>query len=304
MSVIVPGDDSPLKDKQSGGSDGLEEIARDKGGTKPIVNRSNVAAAAAAVYRSDLFKSPNPIYNNDCRLITRHCDGQCRGNVASFLQDWDGHSLVLDERGRRLVGVVRPLLLAVQYNALRVLQALLKLEHIHSQVDAPHVFVSTLSDNGEQALNTACRVGSVDAVATFLKEGAHPDKKSDKCTPLFHAVNDKSIPMAELLLNAGANPDKCSSTGKTPLYRAVENNHLQMVELLLNAGADPYRTALVVGCHAPRHGTCRRAFETWRQCANDVSWDDPVAPRSHASCFLGNCGNTAALRSQRARNVG
>jgi ankyrin repeat protein len=40
------------------------------------------------------------------------------------------------------------------------------------------------------------------------------------------------------LLQAGANPNFCTSLGKSCLYRSCLNNHLEVAKLLLEYGAD------------------------------------------------------------------
>lgn len=50
----------------------------------------------------------------------------------------------------------------------------------------------------------------------------------------YHVIN--------LLLNAGANPNKIDTSGYTPLYWSVRNNNRYVVQLLLNGGADANKT--------------------------------------------------------------
>ena len=58
-------------------------------------------------------------------------------------------------------------------------------------------------------------------------------------TPLFYAVKAKNNHIADILLDAGANPDIRDRSGASPLYYAVNTRNVEIVKLLLAAGADP-----------------------------------------------------------------
>ncbi|MCC2677340.1 MAG: ankyrin repeat protein [Ramlibacter sp.] len=75
----------------------------------------------------------------------------------------------------------------------------------------------------------------------LLSHGANVDPEdSKKGTPLMHAAYLGDTAMVELLLKAGADPNKQEARfGDTPLTFAAWKGHEQAVKLLLDAGASP-----------------------------------------------------------------
>ena len=59
-------------------------------------------------------------------------------------------------------------------------------------------------------------------------------------TALYEAANRGHTEIVQLLLQAGADPDKSNNLGWTPLHAAVANNHRDVAKLLLENGADPH----------------------------------------------------------------
>jgi len=57
-------------------------------------------------------------------------------------------------------------------------------------------------------------------------------------TPLFYAIDARSIGNLKLLLNAGANPNQQDASGGTPAMDAAWCNFWEATEILLDAGAD------------------------------------------------------------------
>lgn len=77
----------------------------------------------------------------------------------------------------------------------------------------------------------------------LLNRGAAPDT-SDSCgyTPLHYAARNGHPDACLLLLQNGAQVDKCTRTGKaTSLHRAAYAGHIEVVKHLLKAGADPLK---------------------------------------------------------------
>ena len=121
----------------------------------------------------------------------------------------------------------------------------------------------------ESALHVAARAGYPIIMSALLEAGADPNLESNFGTPLTCAVGAvKKVPykdgqpqylsvnwtaegattyaplaerivvdMVELLLHAGADPDKGKT--QTPLTCAAQSGHSKVVETLLNQGADP-----------------------------------------------------------------
>lgn len=60
-----------------------------------------------------------------------------------------------------------------------------------------------------------------------------------KHTALSEAACQGHEHVVSFLLDAGADPNSRSDTGRTPLWRAAFNGHTGTLKLLLDAGADP-----------------------------------------------------------------
>ena len=76
-------------------------------------------------------------------------------------------------------------------------------------------------------------------VRAVLKQ--HPNvnaSEPDGATALAWAAHWDDLPMAELLISAGANPNLSNDYGISPLYMACTNNSAGMVDKLLKAGAE------------------------------------------------------------------
>ena len=96
------------------------------------------------------------------------------------------------------------------------------------------------------ALHLAAFGGHVEACRLLLANGAELDaltlpteRTESGDTPLMRAVWGRSIPVAELLLEAGADVDDVDGlTGDTPLLAAARSGQPSMCQLLLTHGAD------------------------------------------------------------------
>lgn len=89
---------------------------------------------------------------------------------------------------------------------------------------------------GETALMAAAYGGYAQIVAQLIEAGAIFDH--DGWNPLIYAAMQGHAPIADLLLKAGANPNRASENGMTPLMWAARNGHAAVVALLLAHGAD------------------------------------------------------------------
>jgi ankyrin repeat protein len=96
------------------------------------------------------------------------------------------------------------------------------------------------------ALHLAAFGGHVEACRLLLANGAEVDaltlpteRTESGDTPLMRAVWGRSIPVAELLLEEGADVDDVDGmTGDTPLLAAARSGQPTMCQLLLEHGAD------------------------------------------------------------------
>lgn len=92
------------------------------------------------------------------------------------------------------------------------------------------------SGTGDWPLRSACETGVPDLVRFLLRRGAQPDFTLTGETALFCAVYSDSLDCVRLLLDAGAEINTRDVDGETCLSRL---RSLPMADLLLERGADP-----------------------------------------------------------------
>uniref|UniRef100_A0A7S0SLN4 Ankyrin repeat domain-containing protein n=1 Tax=Mantoniella antarctica TaxID=81844 RepID=A0A7S0SLN4_9CHLO len=87
----------------------------------------------------------------------------------------------------------------------------------------------------------AAQNGEIENVRKQIEAGVDPNSKmNDGLTPLFMAVANKRIDMANLLLDKGADVDcTLNDSHATPLCLAAQHGDMPFVKLLLDRGADP-----------------------------------------------------------------
>jgi ankyrin repeat protein len=77
----------------------------------------------------------------------------------------------------------------------------------------------------------------------LIDQGADLDTVSSgnvaRVPPLGTAAFARLVPMARLLLDAGADVNGRGDGGFTALHSAAQNGHVELVRLLLERGADP-----------------------------------------------------------------
>lgn len=106
--------------------------------------------------------------------------------------------------------------------------------------------------NGDTALLIVTRKRELDWVGFLLTRGADPNiGDSDGDTPLIVAAEIGFEEAANYMLSRGARVDLGNRKGETPLTRAVQQRHPRMVELLLRAGANPDKPDHITG-YTPR----------------------------------------------------
>ncbi|MDR3083597.1 MAG: HEAT repeat domain-containing protein, partial [Streptomyces sp.] len=94
------------------------------------------------------------------------------------------------------------------------------------------------------ALLAAVRSGDVDVVETLLAQGADPDAVGEEGVPaLCLAVAAFDGPVADALVNGGADRDRRLPDGSTPLLRAVDSGSLELtITLFWDGDGHPTRT--------------------------------------------------------------
>ena len=102
---------------------------------------------------------------------------------------------------------------------------------------------SAFSDDGFTALHLAIFGGQEAAMRLLLERGADPDVVSTsdiaKVPPLGTAAFVRSVALAQVLLDSGADPNGRGEGGFTALHTAAQNEDEELARLLLERGADP-----------------------------------------------------------------
>lgn len=95
--------------------------------------------------------------------------------------------------------------------------------------------------NGEDPLHTAAFKGNAKCVDFLLSKGARVNALDGQgFTSLYlTASNDHGAPVAEILLDHGANPNARNPAGKTTLHQAAAYGATKIVKLLLAHKANP-----------------------------------------------------------------
>lgn len=95
----------------------------------------------------------------------------------------------------------------------------------------------------QKQLCDAIKQGNLEAVRTWLEEGADPSECAPDDplrSPVYLAAMEGHDGIVQLLLERKADPNKArSDIGATPLYTAAGNGHDSVVQLLCEHGADP-----------------------------------------------------------------
>ena len=120
-------------------------------------------------------------------------------------------------------------------------------------------------------MHWSCQLGFLDVVKDLVTLHLDIDQRSinPSWTALQFAICKHNIPIIQLLLESGANPNVVfRKTGKTALERAAESGHKDYIQLLLNAGA----LNVYSGNYCPLELSCNRGrikcVEYMLQCEN------------------------------------
>ena len=97
--------------------------------------------------------------------------------------------------------------------------------------------------SADSRLLVACVLGDVEQVQLMLQAGADPNKSFadvlDGITPLYATVGlARSVDVARLLLDGGANANHPWSQGSTPIFEVTSDHYLDLAKLLLSREAN------------------------------------------------------------------
>ena len=106
--------------------------------------------------------------------------------------------------------------------------------------------VTVTNDYGVVPLFLACTNGSADVVARLLDAGADPEARTEGETALMTAVRTGTVDAVKLLIAHGADLDATElESGQTLLMTAAAEMHPSLVRLLLAHGADVHARSVV-----------------------------------------------------------
>jgi uncharacterized protein len=118
-----------------------------------------------------------------------------------------------------------------------------RLDRLAGILDDNPAQAKAVSGDGFTALHLAIFGGQEEAARLLLELGADPNTLSRneavRVPPLGTAAFVRSVPMARLLLDSGADVNGRGEGGFTALHSAAQNGDEELVRLLLERGADP-----------------------------------------------------------------
>ncbi len=159
----------------------------------------------------------------------------------AWQRDPEGVSLLMNALYARQRDLAKLILEQLEELDVFEVAALGRLGDLKDVVERSAAALTKRSPDGYTALHLAAFFGHADLVAWMLSRGAPVDAIAANSTlvrPLHSAVVVRSLPVVELLLNAGADPNSTQRGGWTPLHAAARNGDLAIVDLLLKKGAD------------------------------------------------------------------
>jgi ankyrin repeat protein len=118
-----------------------------------------------------------------------------------------------------------------------------RLDRLRAILDENPAQAKALSADGFTALHLAIFGGQEEAARRLLERGADPNAISTneavRVPPLGTAAFVRSVPLARLLLDSGADVNGRGEGGFTALHSTAQNGDEQLARLLLERGADP-----------------------------------------------------------------
>jgi uncharacterized protein len=148
-----------------------------------------------------------------------------------------------------------PLLLALYYNNRPISNLIIERGHtltiheaaaygdavrVRALVEGQPDLVNQPGPDGHYPLGLACFFLNTAVVEYLIRMSADVNAASQndqRVTPLHAAAASRSISLARLLLENGADPNARQNGGFTPLHSAAQNGQVELIEVLLEHGA-------------------------------------------------------------------
>jgi ankyrin repeat protein len=116
-----------------------------------------------------------------------------------------------------------------------------RIDRLRTLLDEDAERVNESSPDGFTPLHLALFGGSEEAVRLLIERGADLEAVSTasfaQVRPLGTAAFVRSVPLATILLDAGADPNGAGEGGSTPLAAATQNGDGELIDLLTARGA-------------------------------------------------------------------
>jgi ankyrin repeat protein len=153
----------------------------------------------------------------------------------------------------------------------------------------PEALVRKDAKTGKTLLELALDRGNAPLASMLLKRGAELDLGTN--APNWVIIHMQNLPMLEVLLEYGADPDRPDSAGALPIHYAVASQNTNALLKILEAGAevdarDPnYRTPLMIATLSDDLGSVQILLE---HGADPNRWDRMGETALHLAVRRGN----------------